>query len=437
MFLLSNIATLYDGSSREKTAVHHNVDVLVEKGRIREVVPHQPRRESGTLLKVIDCSTYTVTPGLFDCHAHITVLGLEEHEMDLMNTQASILYVEKILYKSLVEGGVTTMRDIGGATHFMKRMVDEGVMIGPRLKIAICMLSTTGGHADFRGPDRCHASLQKILVEGPGRPSSVVDGPWECRKRVREIAACGADVIKICASPGVASPGDRLEHRDFSPEEIQAICDEAAHRGLRVAAHAHSQNGIGMAIEHGVHDLQHISYMDQKLVERAFDRNCTVTPTSWIIHELTKEQNLSDFVKEKVKKVTEVHQKAVEYAYRGGLKILAGTDPVLPRMHGRNYMEIQYLIKDGLSPLAAWHGATGLAAEEIGQSDAGTIEVGKRADFLVCKGDVLDRPEELGKGALIEVIKDGVGHRNGLSGVPQQDFARSIRQLFEEGRWPR
>ena len=106
-------------------------------------------------------------------------------------------------------------------------------MIGPRLKIAICMLSTTGGHADFRGPDRCHGEISRLWPETPGRPASIVDGPWECRKRVREIAACGADLIKICTSPGVASPGDALEHRDFTAEEIAAICDEAAARGLR------------------------------------------------------------------------------------------------------------------------------------------------------------------------------------------------------------
>ncbi len=323
------------------------------------------------------------------------------------------------------------MRDIGGATHFMKRMVDEGVMIGPRLKVAICMLSTTGGHADFRGPDRCHAEISRLWPEAPGRPSSIVDGPWECRKRVREIAACGADLIKLCTSPGVASPSDKLENRDFTPEEIAAICEEATGRGLKVAAHAHSKTGIGMAIDNGVYDIQHISFMDKALVDRAYKAGCTVTPTSWVISALTKEDSLSAFVKEKVKQVAEVHAQAVQYAHSGGLKILMGTDPVLHGMHGRNFMEVHHLIQDGLNPLTAWFGATGLAASEINQDDTGKLQAGKRADFLVCKGDVVNKPSLLGEGALVEVIKDGVGHRGALPQIPQRTYYTAMQETFE------
>jgi imidazolonepropionase-like amidohydrolase len=348
--------------------------------------------------------------------------------MDLMNTGAALLYVEKILYTSLVDGCVTTMRDIGGATHLMKRMLEEGVLCGPRLKIAICMLSSTGGHADFRGPDRCHSELSRLWPEGPGRPSSVVDGPWEARKRVREIAACGADLIKICSSPGVASPSDALEHRDFSPEEVEAICEEAGGRGMRVAAHAHSKSGIGIAIDSGVHDIQHISYMDAQQVERAFEAGCTVTPTSWVMSELMTAEGLSPFVMEKVKKVNEVHQQAVAHAASGGLKILMGTDPVLPGMHGRNYMELVHLIRDGLSPLSAWHGSTGLAAQEIGQDDAGTLVAGQRADLIIATADVIEKPGHLESGALLEVVQDGVGHRGGIPELPQRSFQTTVNR---------
>lgn len=433
MIVLRNILKLYDGVSGADSSVHQNVDLYIDKGKIEKLIPHQADINFGSDHVVVDCSEYTITPGMIDCHGHITILGFNTAEIDRMNYAPSLLYVEKILYTTLVNGGVTTMRDIGGATHQMKRLVDEGVMIGPRLKVAICMLSTTGGHADFRGPDRCHAQLSKLFIEGPGRPSSVVDGPWECRKRVREIAACGADLIKLCTSPGVASPSDKLEHQDFTAEEIRAICDEAASRGLKVAAHAHSQTGIELAIKNGVHDIQHISYMDERLVEAAFEKGCTVTPTSWIINALLKEDNLSDFVKEKVKKVGEVHAKAVQFAAKGGLKILAGTDAVLPGMHGQNYMEIASLIADGLAPLQAWHGATGLAAEEIGQTDTGMLRPGMRADLLICKGNVLDKPELMGRGALIEVMKDGEAYRGGLTQIKQRTFNDTVHDFCPVG----
>jgi imidazolonepropionase-like amidohydrolase len=429
MLVLSNISSLYDGSSDNASSMHKNVDLWINQGKIQKLIPHQDNLSSGNEFTVVDCSAYTVAPGIIDCHGHVTILGVRESEIDRMNSGASMVYVEKILYTTLVNGGVTTMRDIGGATNQMKRLVDEGILIGPRLKIAICMLSTTGGHADFRGPDRCHAQLSKLFIEGPGRPSSIADGPWECRKRVREIAACGADFIKLCTSPGVASPSDKLEHQDFTPEEIQAICDEAAARGMKVAAHAHSQSGIKLAIKNGVSDIQHISFMDERLVEQAFNAGCTVTPTSWIIAALQKADDLSPAVKEKVKQVGEVHAKAVQFASKGGLKILAGTDAVLPGMHGQNYMEIAHLIDDGLTPLQAWYGSTGLAADEIGQTDTGVIAAEKRADLLICKGDVIANPKLLGQGALLEVIKDGQAYKNGIPSIPQRNFASTVEQF--------
>ena len=312
----------------------------------------------------------------------------------------------------LVNGGVTTLRDVGGATHLLKRLIQEGFLIGPRLKIAICMLSTTGGHADFRGPDRCCGEVSRLWPPGPGRPSSIVDGPWACRKRVREIAACGADLVKVCASPGVVSPGDKLENRDFTAQEIDAICDEAAGRGLYVAGHAHSRNGIALSIEHGIKDIQHISFLDETLAEQAYAKGCTVTPTSWITQSLEEAKGLSDFVQQKVLQVAEAHSQSVRIAHASGLNMLAGTDPVLPNMHGRNFMELVALMNDGIPALTAWYGATGLAARLIGQEDSGVLTSGHRADLLMCRGDVVAQPGLFDQGALLEVVKDG----DGLSG---------------------
>ncbi|MGD9853159.1 MAG: amidohydrolase family protein [Nitrospirales bacterium] len=430
MIILSNIAKLYDGTSATMKAVHERVDLWVDDGLIHSVQPNAAQHPSGAQVTIIDGSGLTVTPGLIDCHGHVTLWGVSSDSLDRMNSPEAPFWAERILYRTLVHGGVTTLRDVGGATHVLKRLVDQQVVIGPRLKLAICMLSTTGGHADFRGPDRCCGMVSRLWPEGPGRPSSIVDGPWECRKRVREIAACGADLVKVCASPGVVSPTDHLEHRDFTREEMEAICDEAAGRGLYVAAHAHSQNGIRLAIQAGVKDIQHISFMDEALAELAYQKGCTVTPTAWVGQRLAQSGEFNDFIQSKVQKVAEKHAKAVQAAYASGLKMLAGTDPVLQDMHGRNFMELVALIKEGVPPLGAWYGATGLAAEQIGQADAGQLAPGHRADFLVCRGDVVNDPGLLDQGALLEVIKDGRGHRGGLPGFPQNTFQEAVERTL-------
>jgi len=423
--ILSNIKKLYDGSAADATAVHQDVDLHVRDGKIKHQGPHDPRAKSTDDVTVVDASSWYVTPGLIDCHGHVTVFGLSQKDLEAADGIAGLVYVEKILWRTLVDGGVTTLRDVGGATHKMKSLVDQGILIGPRMKIAICMLSSTGGHADFLGPDRCHGELQHFWGPAPGRPSSVVDGPWECRKRVREIVACGADLIKLCTSPGVASPSDHLENQDLAPEEVAAICEEASARGVKVAAHAHSQAGIELAIENGVHDIQHISWMDERLVERAYERGCTVTPTSWTMAVLQTTPDISDFVRDKAKRAFEVHARAVQHAKSGGLKILMGTDGVWPGMHGKNWMELVHLMQDGLSNLEAWFAATGAAAPEIGQDDTGVLNEGMRADLLVCTDDVIEDPSGFGD-HLLEVVKDGEGYRGGVPAFPQRRYRDTV-----------
>jgi imidazolonepropionase-like amidohydrolase len=237
--------------------------------------------------------------------------------------------------------------------------------------------------------------------------------------------------VKICASPGVISPTDHLEHRDFTLEEMDAICDEAAGRGMYVAGHAHSHSGIRMAIESGVKDIQHISFMDESLAELAYAKGCTVTPTSWVGQRLAQSDEFNEHIRTKVQAVSESHARAVKVAHGSGLKLLAGTDPVLPDMHGRNYMELVALIQEGVPPLAAWFGATGLAAEQLGLPDTGAVVEGRRADLLVCQGDVVQDPSRLDHGALVEVVKDGWGYRNGLPAIPQQTYRKAMEHALD------
>jgi imidazolonepropionase-like amidohydrolase len=100
-------------------------------------------------------------------------------------------------------------------------------------------------------------------------------------------------------------------------------------------------------------------------------------------------------------------------------------------MHGRNWLELVHLVRDGLPPLRAWFGATGLAAREIGADGTGTLAPGQRADLLVHRADVLADPSAFERGALLEVIQDGLGHR-GLAGVPQRTFRSASQAALEE-----
>lgn len=432
MLVLSNIERLYDGTGSGPDSLHSNVDVLIENGLITAVRRHNPKTPIASNVSTVDCTGCAVTPGIIDCHNHATIIGSTEALFGRINGPDGLLYIERILYTSLVNGGVTTLRDMGGATHRLKNLIEDGVVLGPRLLISICMLSATAGHGDFRGTDRCFDSVSKVFPPVAGRPSSIVDGPWECRKRVREIVACGADFIKLCTSPGVHSASVEIERRDFTLQEIEAIVEEATAKGLRVAVHAHSRSGIEDAIRCGVQDIQHASFIDQALVERAAAAGCTITPTSWVIHEtVQRAEALPLPIREKALAVASAHTNAVQMARRQGLPILAGTDAILTGMHGKNAMEMAHLISDGLTALEAWHGATGLAASCLGLGNLGVIAAGNAADLLVCSVEALDHPEKLVEGGLYEVIKEGYGYK-GFPSIPQNSYAETVSRALSE-----
>ena len=52
---------------------------------------------------------------------------------------------------------------------------------------------------------------------------------------------------------------------------------------------------------------------------------------------------------------------------------------------------------------------------------------GRRADLLLCRDDVLEDPEKLAEGAIVEVIKDGVGHRGAFAELPQRSFESTVQ----------
>ena len=99
------------------------------------------------------------------------------------------------------------------------------MIAGPRMQISIAMLSQTGGHGDDW--QVCGAHMPAFFVPHPGRPETIVDGPDEMRRKVRELVRAGADVIKVATSGGVLSPRDDPRHGHFRDAELAVLVEEA------------------------------------------------------------------------------------------------------------------------------------------------------------------------------------------------------------------
>jgi imidazolonepropionase-like amidohydrolase len=198
------------------------------------------------------------------------------------------------------------------------------------------------------------------------------------------LIAAGADHIKTCASGGFQWDHEKLTHEDYSLEELCALVDQAHGRDRRVHVHAHAQPGLGNAIEAGCDVILHGALIDEPALEGIATKGLWYMPTLYITSERAREgKNWPTHMTQRMQAAHPVHRAGVTKAHEMGIRIIAGTDGV----PGSIMHELCLLVECGLAPMEALVAATRDAAEALGILDnAGTLEVGKRANLLVVKG---------------------------------------------------
>ena len=169
-----------------------------------------------------------------------------------------------------LRAGFTTVRNLGlfiqtGGVLLdvaVKKAIDLGWIDGPRVVPAGHAITPTGGHLDPRMFQAFAPHIMPMTVE-----EGIADGVSEVRKAVRYQIMHGAQVIKVCASGGVMSHTGPAGAQQYSDEELRAIVDEAHRAGLKVAAHAHGDDGIRAAIEAGIDCIEHGSLMTDETLD--------------------------------------------------------------------------------------------------------------------------------------------------------------------------
>lgn len=340
--------------------------------------------------KVIELPGRTLMPGFINCHEHPLMYGDDYQNAHLQASSAYKALMGLAALQRQLLAGWTTVRVMGDAdVHYanqdIRRTIDSGVFIAPRLTGAGHYISITGGGGDvnYFSPE------QAVIADG-----LVADGPEEIRKAIRQEIKYGSDWIKLLVTGAYQSVGDDPRNVAFSPEELEAAVSEAGRHSVPVAAHAHAADGIKQAVTAGVRSIEHGTFIDDEGIQMMAAKGTFLVPTIYVGDyyaegdKLRAQDKQDDYA---------AHQRgkflaAVGRAHKQGVKVAVGvdlggymTDPVV------FVREMAVLVEAGLTPMQAIQAGTRVGAELLRWSDRlGTVESGKLADLVAVAGNPLD-----------------------------------------------
>ncbi len=361
--------------------------------------------------KVIDLKKHTVMPGLMDMHIHVESETSPTRYLDgFTQNEADVAFGALRFAERNLMAGFTSVRDLGGSgvNIAMKKAIQKGYVIGPRIYTAGKAIGTTGGHADPTNGVRAN------LMGDPGPKEGVINSTEDAYKAVRQRYKDGSDVIKITASGGVLSMAANGENPQFAEDEIRAIVTAAKDYGFKVAAHCHGVEAMRRAVVGGVNSIEHGTLMDESIFPLMKQYGTYLVPTiiagRSAADSAKKPGYYPPMVTKKALEIGPKIQNTFSKAYKAGVKIAFGTDAGV-YAHGNNWMEFKYMQEGGMPLIEAIQSATWNASDLMGtQSILGSIEKNKLADIIAVDGDPFTNIDQMGKVQF--VMKDGVIYKH-------------------------
>ena len=383
--------------------------IVVEGNKIVEVVDGYAK--AGPNDKTVDLKNSTVMPGLMDMHVHVETETSPNRYLDgFTQNDADVAYGAMRLAERDLMAGFTSVRDLGGSgvNIALKKAIQKGFVVGPRIYTAGKSIATTGGHADPTN------NYRKDLMGDPGPKEGVINGPEDAYKAVRQRYKEGSDVIKITASGGVLSMSANGENPQFTEEEVRAIVSAAKDYGFKVAAHCHGVEAMKRAIRGGVSSIEHGTLMDESVFPLMKQYGTYLVPTIIAGRSSADSAKIPGYYPPMVtKKALEIGPKVqatFAKAYKAGVKIAFGTDAGV-YAHGKNWIEFRYMVEAGMPIIESIQAATWNAADLMGtQAILGSIEKNKLADIIAVPGDLTKNIELMGQVQF--VMKDGVVYKS-------------------------
>jgi imidazolonepropionase-like amidohydrolase len=363
-------------------------------------------------------------PGLIEAHWHAMMVA---------PTFATALTAD-MGYINLVAGqeaeatlmrGFTTVRDMGGPTFGLKRAIDEGLVVGPRIYPSGAFISQTAGHGDFRQlsdiprtPTTPLSYAERIGV------AAIADSPDEVRLRARENLMRGASQVKLMAGGGVSSPFGPLDTTQYTEPELRAAVEAAEDWGTYVAAHAYTPRSIKRAIDAGVLCIEHGHLLDEATARLMADKGIWLSIQPFLDDEDANPVH-SPMMRARQLEVITGTDRAYALAKKYKIKTAFGTDVLFDaRLAGRQGAQLAKLVR-WYTPGEALKMATGDNGQLLALSGLrspypgklGVVEEGALADLLLVDGNPVENIGLISDPArnFVVIMKDGKIFKNALT----------------------
>ncbi|EIC21032.1 metal-dependent hydrolase family protein [Thiorhodovibrio frisius] len=411
---------IFDGRAEQLT---EPMWILVVGNRIEAISKAPLEPPEGAALTRIDGEGRTLMPGLIDAHTHVMYATLSQQTLLTSDIGFLNIAATRAAYDMLMRG-FTSIRDLGGPVFGLKRGIDAGLVLGPRIWPAGAFISQSGGHGDFRLPNELPAAPSAFSYSEKVGAAVIADSPDAVRKRAREQLALGASQIKLMAGGGVASIYDPLDVTQYTVAELRAAVEAAENWGTYVTVHAYTPRAVRQAIEAGVQCIDHGQLLDEDTARLIAEHDLW-----WSLQPFIDDQP-SPYPEGSANRVKQLAMYAgTDRAYRLAkqfdIKTAWGTDILFSAKNAPRQGHKLAVMERWFTPAEALRMATSGNAELLAlsgprspyQGPLGVVETGALADLLLVDGNPLEDLSLVADAAnnFLVIMKDGQIYKNSLA----------------------
>ena len=358
-------------------------EILVEGERIRAVgrsVDHPQRA------KIIDLGDATLLPGLIDAHVH---LFLHPGAEDLQTVEESVPWRTLLAAdaaKADLLAGFTAERDLGtegagSADTAVRDAINQGLILGPRLRISGNAINILGGHEDA-----IHYNPAQHVLSNADYANSIDQLIEVIRQQHKE----GSDFVEIYETgKDTVVDGELRAPYQYTEAQLAAAVEEAHRLGTGVAVHAMGEPGTLFAAQAGVASIEHATQLSDETVRLMRERQIPAIPT-FAIFDYFAQHAPTPAIAAREKALLDVKKREFKKQIAAGIPFVVGSD-VGPFPHGTQAVEMELMVRYGMKPLAVLQADMINGAKLLGWAgQIGELKPGYYADIVAVPGNPLE-----------------------------------------------